>query len=96
MTIFEQKQIASLYEMFLNFQKCYYYKDIPEPCIEPNKFSENVPRFVIDCSHQIDTLKGGSVDVRLEFETSKNISDKTSAYCLIIHDALVKYNKYIN
>ncbi|KAJ8914020.1 hypothetical protein NQ315_012043 [Exocentrus adspersus] len=56
------------------------------------------PRFVIagfhtdHCSHQNESLKSGSVEIRLEFETNKDISPNTSCYALIIHDRLVKYN----
>jgi hypothetical protein len=31
------------------------------------------------------------VDIRIEFETSVNIPDKTTAYCLILHDRIAKY-----
>lgn len=93
---FDQKQYAVLYEMFINFQKSFYYKDIPEPCMNPYDFSRKTPLFVIDCNHQMETIKTGNVDVRIEFETNKNIPDKTSAYCLIIHDRLVNYNPLTN
>lgn len=93
---FNQKQYAVIYEMFTNFQKSYYYKDIPEPCINPHDFLTQAPLFVFDCNHQIETVKTGNVDIRIEFETNRNIPDKTSAYCLIIHDRLVKYNPLTN
>jgi len=54
-------------------------------------FFAKVPLFVIDCSKQAETIKTGSVDIRIDIETSKDIPADTSAYCLIIHDALVQY-----
>lgn len=89
---FDNKQWAILYEMYAQFQQSYYYKNQSEPCLSPAKYLENAPLVVIDCSHQNEIVKSGAVDIRLEFESSKNIPDKTSAYCLILHDRLVKYN----
>lgn len=92
----DSKQWAILYEMFAQFQQIYYYKNHSEPSLPPNKFLEIAPLVVIDCSRQNERLKGGSVDIRVEFETVKNIPAKTSAYCLILHDRLVKYNPLTN
>ncbi|KAJ8913131.1 hypothetical protein NQ315_006049 [Exocentrus adspersus] len=39
-----------------------------------------------DCSHQNESLKSGSVEIRLKFETNKDISPNTSCYVLILHD----------
>lgn len=89
---FDSKKFTVLYEMFTKFQQSYYYKQKPEPCFSPSQFEHYAPLVVIDCSRQNETLKNGAVDIRLEFETSKNIASNTSAYCLIIHDRLVKYN----
>lgn len=93
---FDQNQFATLYEMFSNFQSSYYYKDISEPCITPETFKTKIPLFVIDCSHQIEAVKTGTVDIRLEFETNKDIPSKTSAFCLILNDRLFNYNPYTN
>lgn len=93
---FNQKQYATLYEMFANFQTSYYYKDISEPSITPDTFATKKTLIVIDCSHQIETVKTGTVDIRLEFETNKNIPDKTSAFCLILNDKFFNYNPYTN
>ncbi|CAH1106672.1 unnamed protein product [Psylliodes chrysocephalus] len=93
---FEKNIYAILYEMYANFQENYYYKDIGEPCLSNLKFRDLATITVIDCSNQNDSLKSGSVDIRLEFETSKNISANTTAFCLIIHDKSIKYNPLTN
>ena len=50
------------------------------------------PLCVIDCSKQNDNLKTGSVDVRLEIETTDNIPAQTAAYCLLIFDNVIQYS----
>ncbi|KAJ8911135.1 hypothetical protein NQ315_003311 [Exocentrus adspersus] len=69
-----------------------YYEKENEPIFTPSEFKKFTPLVVIDCSHQNESLKSGSVEIRLEFETNKDISPNTSCYTLIIHDRLVKYN----
>lgn len=93
---FDNKKCAILYEMYARFQESYYYKPKGEPCFTPLNYFQIAPIVVIDCSRQNENLKNGAVDIRLEFETSKNIPDNTSAYCLILHDKLVKYNPLTN
>ncbi|KAJ8910637.1 hypothetical protein NQ315_012942 [Exocentrus adspersus] len=88
---FENNQIATLYDMYAKFQRSYYEKE-NEPIFTPSEFKKFTPLVVIDCSHQNESLKSGSVEIRLEFETNKDISPNTSCYALIIHDRLVKYN----
>ncbi|CAH0562751.1 unnamed protein product [Brassicogethes aeneus] len=89
---FSKQQYALLYEMYARFQQSYYYKDVGEPCFTLEKFIERAPLIVIDCCYQMDTIKNGSVDIRLEWETDQDVSAITSAYLLILHDKKVKYN----
>lgn len=86
----KDKQYALLYEMFAYFQNSYYGKSI-EPLLDMNSFINNVPLIVFDCSKQNETLKYAPVDVRIEFEASQNFPDKTSVYCLILHDRIIQY-----
>ncbi|HYT41871.1 MAG TPA: hypothetical protein VEP90_05965, partial [Methylomirabilota bacterium] len=86
---------ALLYEMYVAFQKSYYNRDAL-PVYSPQEFKEHAPLFVIDCSRQNDTLKTGTVDIRLEIEASANFPANTAAYCLVIHDRLVTYNPLKN
>lgn len=89
---FDKKKYAVLYEMYAQFQQSYYYKFGRDPCLNHINYEQTAPIVVIDCSRQSETIKHGSVDIRLEFETSTNVPENTSAYCLILHDRLVKYN----
>lgn len=79
---------ALMYDMYSRFQSSYYNKD-SRPIMSRSVFDKN-PVFVIDCSKQNESLKSGPVDVRLDFETSVPFPDNTTAYCLIIHDAVVE------
>lgn len=79
------KQFTILYEMFLNFQKSFNYRDILELCVSPTDFVRKVPLIVIDNCFQSDVTKLGAVDIRLEFETSEKVPEKTSAKSLILH-----------
>lgn len=89
---YSQEQYGALYEMFANFQSSYYYKDVPQTALTPAHFKNYTPLAVINCSHQIETIKTGIIDFRLEWETAKNMPAHTTCFCLIIHDRLVKYN----
>lgn len=90
---FKNQKYAILYEMYKQFQKVYYYKNRSDPCVQPGRFKTHSPLIVVDCSRQSeDLLVGGAIDIRIEFETSENVPNKTTAYCLILHDRIVKYN----
>lgn len=89
---FSSNHFATLYEMYSNFQQSYYDKD-SEPLLSPLEYLTDAPLIVIDCSRQKDTLQTSAVEIRIEFETnSNNIPDKTSAYCLILHDRIFSYS----
>lgn len=86
-------QFAILYDMYANFQNVYYSdRTIADPLLSKEEFINYAPLIVIDCSKQNETLKQAAVDVRLEFECKYNIPANTTAYCLILHDRIVKYN----
>ena len=80
---------ALMYEMYarirwtLNGGQCY-------PLLSRTEF-DAYPIYVVDCSSHDETMIQSPVDVRLDFEASTNFPANTRAYCLIIHDALVKY-----
>lgn len=92
---FEANKWSVLYEMYATFQSSYYGK-LNEPVLSRMEFKKKAPLVVIDCSRQNDRLKEGAVDVRLEFETTQDIPDNTTAYCLILHDCLFNYNPFLN
>lgn len=85
-----------LYQMFAQFQQSFYYKNRSEPCLTFVKFIELAPIVVNDPSRQNEILKSGAVDIRLEFEMLQNVPANTTAFCLILHDHLVKYNSLSN
>lgn len=82
--------LAIFYDMFWRFQSS-YYGTTPCPTVSLETFKVTTPLYVIDCSKQNDSIKSGPVDVRLEFEASQNFPEKTTAYCLLIHDAHIVY-----
>lgn len=87
---FKNKQFIILYEMYTKFQASYYNRS-SEPLLTPEQFLNEHTIIVIDCSRQSEVLNTGAVDIRLEFETSDDIPDKTSLYCLLLHDRILKY-----
>lgn len=44
----------------------------------------------------ISRIKSATVDVRIEFGCRGNIPANTTAYCLILHDRVVKYSPLTN
>ena len=86
---FAKGQVSQLYEMYAKFQQSYYGKD-PEPVLSRQHFLANNPMWMIDCSNQPQPLKLGGVDIKIEINASADIPDDTSAFCLIIHDKIVK------
>jgi hypothetical protein len=80
-----------MYEMFVAFQSAYYNREGVASAVTFSHFSDKTPIILIDCSKQNETLKTGTVDVRLEFDTKDNVPDNTTAYCLIIYDTVVEY-----
>jgi hypothetical protein len=87
---FNTNNFATLYYMYSRFQSSYYGTE-DQPYADMDTFKRVCPLLVIDCSHQPETIKTGSVDVRLEFETKVAIPANTAAYCLILHDSVVNY-----
>ncbi|XP_044597259.1 uncharacterized protein LOC123273851 [Cotesia glomerata] len=84
-------QYALMYDMYTNFQSAYYGKEA-EPLMAKKDFLNKAPLYIIDCSKQNESIKSGPVDIRLEFESSAQFPNQTTAYCLIIHDRIVEYN----
>src|SRR5436190_460665 len=87
---FTKKRYSVLYGMYSRFQASYYGRT-NTPLLAPDKFASNCPIIVIDCSKQNEAVKSSSVDIRIELEFEENIPANTSAYCLLLHDALLTY-----
>lgn len=88
---FNSNRYAALYEMYAEFQSSYYQRD-NQPVLSPAEFKSIAPLSVIDSSHQNETIKGGSVDVRLNLENNSDVQANTTGYTLILNDRTVKYN----
>ena len=61
-------QFASIFKMFLNFQRAYYGKEIEA---DITKFIDKYPIIIIDCAQQEESLKKTPIDVRLELMHTK-------------------------
>lgn len=88
---FAKNNYQIIYDMYLKFQKSYYNNDSMCPLVSWEKFKEEQPLIVIDCSRQSEALKSATVDIRLDFESTNNFPDNTTAYCLILSDSVAEY-----
>ncbi|XP_023312008.1 uncharacterized protein LOC111692310 [Anoplophora glabripennis] len=88
---FNNNKFATLYEMFASFRKSFYELE-NERIFTPKEFKSIAPVTHIDCSHQKETIQSGAVILRIEWEMSSNVPSETTAYCLILHDRLFRYN----
>lgn len=90
---FDNQQYFILYRMYAMFRESYYGKT-GCPALTFDEYKDKAPLIVIDCSRQNDKIKRGTVNLRIEFKTGKNVPAKTTAYALIIHDRLIEYNVF--
>ncbi|XP_047099356.1 uncharacterized protein LOC124716847 [Schistocerca piceifrons] len=93
---FETKTLAHAYDLYSRFQPSYYiYNGLSNPLFSPIEFHNN-PIFVIDCSHQNESIKSSIIDVKIEIETKNPFKRNTMAYCLVIHDVIIDMNPTTN
>ncbi|XP_066600074.1 uncharacterized protein [Prorops nasuta] len=96
-TDFTKSRYSVLYDMYVKFFNSYYAGEkLSKPMLDYLNFLKYGPLFVIDCSHQNESIKTGTVDVKIEIGCWKDIWSNTTAYCLIIHDKIVDYNPLTN
>ncbi|XP_076247559.1 uncharacterized protein LOC143187318 [Calliopsis andreniformis] len=93
---FIRNKYALLYNMYIHFSKTYYGCSNRQAFLTIDEFLQHGPLVVIDCSHQNDSIKNSTVDVRIEFDCGENIPANTTAYCLIVHDRVIEYNPLTN
>ncbi|KYN03346.1 PREDICTED: uncharacterized protein LOC108773502 [Cyphomyrmex costatus] len=95
---FDKNRTAILYDMFVRFRTSYYQilRERSETLFKTDAFRKMFPMVIIDCSRQNESVKSGTVDVRLEFEFKENVPANTTAYCLIIHDRVIEYSPMSN
>lgn len=94
---FAQHNYHELYLAFSKIQQSYYNeKGGTNPVNGWPTYAAFIasPIFTFDCSRSDESLKPGMVDVRVEIETSANIPANTTAYCLIIHDNIIRYSPF--
>ncbi|XP_050527931.1 uncharacterized protein LOC126898025 [Daktulosphaira vitifoliae] len=91
---FDNNKYTTFYNSYTQFQTMYYGRKDPYPLLDYINYKKRGPIVVIDCSKQNDTVKTSTVDLRLDFECSKQFPDKTSLYCVIIHDCQMEYNAF--
>ncbi|XP_066590650.1 uncharacterized protein [Prorops nasuta] len=92
---FDKNNYSLLYLMYSKFKSAYYGLQ-EDNLLTLNKFKNIAPLIVIDCSRQVESIKNGTVDIRIDFECKKDIPLNTSAYCLILHDRIVEYSPLTN
>ncbi|XP_018405039.1 PREDICTED: uncharacterized protein LOC108781543 [Cyphomyrmex costatus] len=94
----DKRKNAILYDMFVRFRTSYYQilRERGETLLRADFFRDRFPIAIIDCSRQNESVKSGTVDVRLDFELKENAPANTAAYCLIIHDRVIEYNPLTN
>ena len=73
--------------MYSRLQESYYARP-RQPFLKRDSFKTIAPIFVLDLTHQNETVKTGPIDIRIELKTQQNISLNTSAYCLNILDRM--------
>ncbi|XP_039291223.1 uncharacterized protein LOC111050801 [Nilaparvata lugens] len=83
-----------IYNMYAAFNGVYNHGNAraSNPLFEKNAIGDGkIMLFAFDCSRQNESLKTGSIDVRIEFEASENIPGNTTAYCMMIHEMTKEY-----
>jgi len=58
--------------------------------LTPNKSKLKTPIIVVDISFQNESVNTGPIDERISIELKTPSHENTKAYCLLIHDSLVK------
>ncbi|XP_022200109.2 uncharacterized protein LOC111057002 [Nilaparvata lugens] len=83
-----------IYNMYAAFNGVYNHGNAhaSNPLFEKSAIGDGkIMLFAFDCSRQNESLKTGSIDVRIEFEASENIPGNTTAYCMMIHEMTREY-----
>lgn len=90
-----ENHFYELYYMLQSIQQTYYNEvSFNNPTAYNLEHFLRRPLFAFDCTRSDETIKTGMVDVRLELESKSNFSASTAAYCLIIHDNLIRYSPF--
>lgn len=90
---FNKAEFCETFNMLNRIQHEYYNGTEPmNPVgVIPTVVDKNIIFFTFDCSRSDENITHGMVDVRIEMDARENFPANTTAYCLIIHDNLVRY-----
>ena len=88
---FDEDQYALAYHYFTQFSKSCYGENCNDVYTNVTEYKEKSPLFVFSCLHQEEAIKTGSINMRLEFESLKDVPEHTICNILIIHDRIVHY-----
>lgn len=84
---------SEMYALMGNIQRDYYnggYHTNPNSINQ--LFKDKLSTiFTFDCSRSDESIKNGMIDVRIEMDARTNFAPQTTAFCLIIHDNLIRY-----
>ena len=96
---FDKRRATISYDMYLRFRASYYQisRERNEPSFQLNSFLKGFTLVTIDkYSWQNESIKSGTMDVRLKFKFKKNVPANTTAYCLIINERVIEYSPMSN
>lgn len=88
---FNSNDLGYMYDMFLRFNRTYNNNEDARTCWDYKSFISQIPFVCFDCSRQPENISSNNcVDIRIEMEFKNPVPPKTTAYALIISDALVE------
>lgn len=86
-------KFAELYQAYSNIQTSYYNgSDCKNLFALDYKDFQSDVMFAFDTSRSDESIKHGSIDIRLEIKASRNLPAKTTAFCLIIYENEFTYS----
>lgn len=90
-----ENKCEQIYTNFMEFKKSYYGKE-GKPLINYNDFIKNYPIIVIDFSKQSETIKGSTVNIKINFQWWDSFAVDWDIHCLIITSDRARYNPLKN
>lgn len=89
---FNKNLFTEAYRNYCDFQSSYYGNNphFPHPLMRYSEFLKS-PLYVIDLSKQDESVKAGTVSIKIEIEASTAFANNTYAYVLLLHDTIVSY-----
>lgn len=88
---FNANDYLEAYHNYVDFYPSYMNTKDSQPMLSYKEYKEHAALFVVDCSRRGESMKTGTVDVKLDIESSRGFPERTRAYCIIIHDCTMEY-----